>query len=75
MSNADFVFQFFVEHGYAFGDCGDETALVDALAKSVSYSVKANRGPEMTAPLRPTTKPIATSAIDSKIIIGCLILD
>lgn len=38
MSNADFVFRFFLEHGYAFGDCGDETTLVDALAKSVGVA-------------------------------------
>jgi len=38
MSNADFVFKFFLENGYAFGDCGDETALVDALAKSVGVA-------------------------------------
>jgi len=38
MSNADFVFQFFLENEYAFGDCGDETTLVDALAKSVGVA-------------------------------------
>jgi len=34
MNNVDFGFQYFLKNGIGFGDCGDESGLVDAFAKS-----------------------------------------
>lgn len=40
-SNADFLFNFFLDNGYVIGDCGDETTLVDALAISSGIATNA----------------------------------
>lgn len=34
MNNADFEFDSYLQHGYGIGDCGDESGLIDAFAKS-----------------------------------------
>ena len=34
MNNVDFEFDYYLQHGYGIGDCGDESGLVDAFAKS-----------------------------------------
>lgn len=51
MSNADFVFDYFLRNGCGIGDCGDETTLIDALSKAygiatdpVSYAIFDDNG-------------------------------
>jgi len=34
MNNVDFEFDYYLQHGYGIGDCGDESGLIDAFAKS-----------------------------------------
>jgi hypothetical protein len=38
MNNADFVFEYFLEHGKGIGVCGDETTFMEALCKSFGIS-------------------------------------